>query len=111
MKNVDDIIDELLENILQIKELVFGSGFEDFRTNRKAKIEITEKIQNLFEIYDDNIIQFKNIIPVEVQNQIYNIKKELLKNDSGISEVYIWQLCKKEIPIFEKQILNYAKNK
>ncbi len=110
MKKIDEVIDELLEIIHDIKEQLFGFGYEDFRTNRKLKIDITDKILNLIDIYDSNINNFNDIIPAENKNEIENIKNQLLKNEAGIDTQLLWNICKMNLNKYEKGILKYKKD-
>ncbi len=94
----------ILEVADQIKENLFGYGFEDFRTNRKLKISITAKLLLIIESVEENSELLRDFIPVEKFDEIHNIRKKIISGMTGISEEYIWQLCKRDLILLCREI-------
>ncbi len=104
MDSNTDKLDLILEISNEIKELLFGNGFEDFRTNRKLKIQIIDKLLNIIDAIDDAGVLIADYIPAGKFEEIRNIKSELTSEANGISEEFIWQLCKHELMLLTKAI-------
>ena len=104
MGSNSDKLEQILEASDEIREILFGHGFEDFRTNRKLKIQITEKILSVIEAVENAGELLADFIPNEKYEEIRNIKTNLLLGTNGISEEFIWQLCKRDLLLLTKAI-------
>lgn len=109
MDNKFEKLELILEIADQIKESLFGFGFEDFRTNRKLKISITAKLLLIIETIEEDDSIIVDIIPAEKFDEIRNIRKKLISGLTGISEEYIWQLCKRDLVLLVREIKNRIK--
>lgn len=104
MESNTDKLHLILEISDEIRELLFGSGFEDFRNNRKLKIQIVDKLLSIIEAIDAAGDLLADFIPVEKFEQIRNIKSKLISEAHGISEEFVWQLCKRDLVLLTKAI-------
>lgn len=94
----------ILEIADEIRELLFGHGFEDFRNNRKLKIQIIDKLLNIIDAIDDAGDLLADFIPVAKFDEIKSIKSKLISEANGISEEFVWQLCKRDLLLLTKAI-------
>jgi len=97
-------IESILEIADQIKETLFGFGFEDFRNNRKLKISVISEILLVIEAIEESGDILKDYIPVGKFDEIRNIKQKIVSGLTGISEEYIWQLCKQDLVLLTREI-------
>lgn len=94
----------IIEIIELIQEKLFGSAYEDFRNNRKLKIEITELTREIIELIDSNH-QLINDFAIDFNWEEFNqITDNFISVDSGINEEVIWKFCKHNLRSLLKQI-------
>jgi uncharacterized protein with HEPN domain len=105
MKNSDvRLLHEILERVDNISETLFGYAYADFRTNRKLKIEITHYLYELVELVETSTPILREYLGDEKFDDVENIKYKIISQESGISEEYIWKVCKKGLPVFSREL-------
>ena len=85
-----DILNRTVEFIELIQESLFGSGYEDFRINRKLKIEVSGILQDLLEIFNIYSEQYKADYADYDWKAIEEFYFSFLINENGIDEKALW---------------------
>ena len=103
------LLNDIIDDINHIDEDISGEGFRDFVTNRKAiiqivnkLIEIQGKVQNLPSDFD-----FSN----SIWNEIFEIDKSVVNADSEVDGEAVWKCIKKTLPNFRKELISQLKTK
>jgi hypothetical protein len=104
MAEQSDIISTTAELIELIQEKLFGSGFEDFRNNRKLKIEISGLLQDLLELFSENAHYFNANYADFNWTDVSKFYYDFTVNANGINEEALWKFCKQNLRAFLKLI-------
>ncbi len=104
MSEQSDLTNRTEELIELIQEKLFGSGYEDFRTNRKLKIEISGLLQDLLELFRLNSEYFTTTYSNFNWDNVNSFYSEFQVNANGISEDALWKFCKVNLRALLKQI-------
>lgn len=97
MAGQTDIVNRAIELIELIQELLFGFGYEDFRINRKLKIEVSGFLQDLLEELNINTDYFMKHYPDYNWTAVIDFYSGILVNEAGISEEAVWKFCKQNL--------------
>jgi len=93
--DIQDLISSIDENLQ-------GIGYEDFRINRKIKIDVVQSFEKILHcmnsIPDDSKSEYPDIPWVEISN----LKDKILSADSGIDEEIVWKAAKIELKQLNK---------
>ena len=97
-------VEDILESVDLIEKYVAGMNFDGFHKDRKT---IDAVVRN-FEI----IGEASKFIPEEVKNKnskidwkgILGLRNRIAHEYFGISAEIVWEIIKKELPIFKEQI-------
>ncbi len=95
---------KLAELIEEIQEKLAGIGFEDFRNNRKIKIETTNILQELLFLYEEKQVSINNALPENNWDEFDKFILEFIDYEGAINETKIWNFCKKHLRQLEKLI-------
>lgn len=97
MAEQTNIVNRTVELIEIIHELLFGYGYEDFRINRKLKIEVSGILQDLLEELNINTDYFIKHYPEYNWAAVVEFYSSILMSEAGINEEAMWKFCKQNL--------------
>jgi uncharacterized protein with HEPN domain len=96
-------IDDILDNIRDIEESLSGLGYNDYLNNRKVKINIVEKFEDII----FKVMKVPNGIkeehPGEFWNEVISLQFRLLSPEIGIDEELVWTTAKRKLKALRKE--------
>lgn len=99
-----NLLSDIYDNLVIIEELLQGIGFEDYRTNRKIKIDVMRTIEHILELNHQIDPEFKSQHSEIHWSAADFLKDQFIDANSGIKDDAVWKLCKHSFRQFKKSI-------
>jgi uncharacterized protein with HEPN domain len=94
----------ILDHMSSIEEALQGMGFQDYRNDRKTKIEVVEKFAEIIELAEKIAFEEKQRMMDFPWENFISLRNRFINHDHGLNVEEIWNTSKRELKTYRKMI-------